>query len=381
MKKLLVLLMVSAMTLSLAGCGSNETAKADEAAEAVNEEAEEEEAEEAAGEDSLSAEDEPEFVTVKTKNAEGDEVEVEIPYNAGRIAVMELGALDILDNLGVGDHIVGVSKGSSIDYLQSYVDNDDLLNLGTIKEADLEAVMESEPDVIFIGGRLSSIYDELSEIAPVILLSTDTEIGLVESTSNNAKSIASIFGLENQIDDLLADYADRIEALQEAAAGQNAVVGMVNAGGFGVLGNDGRCSIIGVEIGFENIGLEAASSSGRGGGDRSEGSERGDGENSERGGEEASEGATATHGNEASFEVLVSLDPDYIFIMDRDAAIATEGAQLAQEVMDNELVQMTSAYQNDQIVYLEHSNIWYTAEGGITALGIMLDDLESQLLK
>ncbi len=40
--------------------------------------------------------------------------------------------------------------------------------LGTIKEADMEAVMASEPDVIFIGGRLAKSYDALSEIAPVV---------------------------------------------------------------------------------------------------------------------------------------------------------------------------------------------------------------------
>ena len=31
------------------------------------------------------------------------------------------------------------------------------------------------------------------------------------------------------------------------------------------------------------------------------------------------------------------------------------------------------------IVYLEHPAVWYTAEGGITALDIMLQDLESAL--
>lgn len=41
---------------------------------------------------------------------------------------------------------------------------------------------------------------------------------------------------------------------------------------------------------------------------------------------------TATHGNESSFETIVSLGPDYIFVMDRDVAIGTEGAQLAQEI-------------------------------------------------
>ena len=67
--------------------------------------------------------------------------------------------------------------------------------------------------------------------------------------------------------------------------------------------------------------------------------------------------------------------------MDRDAAIGTNGAQLAAEVLDNELINQTEAAKNGNVVVLEHSNVWYTAEGGITALGIMLSDLENALLK
>ena len=67
--------------------------------------------------------------------------------------------------------------------------------------------------------------------------------------------------------------------------------------------------------------------------------------------------------------------------MDRDAAIGTNGAQMAQEVMENELVMKTDAYKNGNLVILEHPGIWYLAEGGITSLGIMLEDLESALLK
>ena len=89
---------------------------------------------------------------------------------------------------------------------------------------------------------------------------------------------------------------------------------------------------------------------------------------------------TSTHGNEASFEFIVEKDPDYIFVLDRDAAIQTEGSQLAQEIMENELVMGTRAYQEGNIVYLAHPAVWYTAEGGITALDLMLQDLESELL-
>ncbi|WP_366558953.1 hypothetical protein [Flavonifractor sp. An306] len=51
--------------------------------------------------------------------------------------------------------------------------------------------MACEPDVIFIGGRLASSYDALSEIAPVVYLATDTELGVVESVRQNATTIAS----------------------------------------------------------------------------------------------------------------------------------------------------------------------------------------------
>ncbi len=91
--------------------------------------------------------------------------------------------LDILDALGVGDRVVG-SANTSLDYLQSYVTNAEVTNLGTIKEADMEAVMACEPDVIFIGGRLSKSYDALSEIAPVVYLATDSKAGVVKEKQN-----------------------------------------------------------------------------------------------------------------------------------------------------------------------------------------------------
>lgn len=385
MKKLFALALSVMMMLSLAACGGSASS---DAAEPVVEGTVADAADVGTGDTA----DAPETVTITSLNADGEPTQLEVPYDPQRLAVMDLAVLDMLDNFGVGDRVVGVSKGSSIDYLQSYVTDDSILNLGTIKEADLEAVMESEPDVIFIGGRLSSIYDQLSEIAPVVYLATDVSKGVVASTSENAMTVASLFGVEDTVSGLLSEYDERISALAEVAEGSTAAVGMVTSGSFNVLGNDGRCSIIGVEIGFENVGLEAASGSTRGGGEgggqgggSGEGAASGSGEGRGEGGgseaaSEATGGATATHGNEASFEVLVSLNPDYIFVMDRDAAIGTEGAQMAQEVMENELVMKTDAYQNSHIVYLAHSNVWYTAEGGITALGIMLSDLESALL-
>jgi iron complex transport system substrate-binding protein len=206
------------------------------------------------------------------------------------------------------------------------------------------------------------------------------EKGVVESTHENVGVIASIFGMEDQVEEKFAGFDERIAALQNIAEGKTAVIGMCTSGSFNVLGNDGRCSIIGTEIGFDNLCKETSS-------ERSGGGERGGQDAGEGKGEENAEGAdnaqggTATHGNEASFELIVSLNPDYIFVMDRDAAIGTEGAQLAKDIMENELVMGTDAYSNGNLVYLENPAVWYTAEGGITALETMLSDLETVLLQ
>ena len=108
----------------------------------------------------------------------------------------------------------------------------------------MEAVMASEPDVIFIGGRLAKSYDALSEIAPVVYLSIDTQLGTLESVRKNAGIIASIFGLEEQADQLLEGFEERLAALAGFSTDKTAIVGMVTSGGFNVLGNDGRCSLI-----------------------------------------------------------------------------------------------------------------------------------------
>lgn len=329
MRKLTGVLLAGTMAVSLAACGQAEE-KSNTSKKAETEQ---------------TKEQTPENVMIKSFNGNKEEVNLEVPYDPERIAVLDMASLDILDNLGMGDRVVG-SASTSLEYITDYVDNEEVANLGTIKEADLEAVMECDPDVIFIGGRLASSYDALSEIAPVVFLSTESELGIVKSVTKNAETIASMFGLEDEVSKKTEGFDERIKALKKTAEGKTALVGMTTSGSFNLMGNDGRCSIVGREVGFEN--LTAAES-------------------------------TSTHGNEASFETVVEKNPDYIFVMDRDSAIGADGAQTAKEIVENELVMGTDAYKNGRIIYLEHPAVWYTAEGGITALNIMLSDLENAL--
>lgn len=353
MKKMTLLTLAMAAALSMTACGqgtgqagttggqagettSSEAASTDTESQSGSGEGENEDAQ---------ASETPESVTVTTLNGNGEKVELEVPYNPERVAILDMAVLDMMDNWDLGGQIVGMPKSSKIDYLMEYNNNEDIVNLGTLKEVDMEALMASEPDVIFIGGRLSAQYDELSKIAPVVYTAVDYEEGVIQSVKNNAAMIASIFGEEERAAEELAGFDARVETLRQAAEGKTAVIGMVTSSNFNTLGDGSRCSLIGNEVGFTNLANDVDS----------------------------------THGNESSFELLVSLNPDYIFVLDRDSAINTEGAKLAAEVMDNELVKKTEAYKNGHIVYLT-STVWYLAEGGITAADVMLSDLEAGIL-
>jgi len=293
--------------------------------------------------------EEKKTVTISSFNASKEKIDLEVPFNPERVAILDLASLDVLDSLNLGDRVVG-STSNSIEYLQDYLPGtNNISNLGTIKSADLVEVAACEPDIIFIGGRLSKVYDDLSKIAPTVYLSTDSTIGVFESTKSIATTIASIFGKEEEVSTMFSDYSSRINSIKTKYEGKKALIGMYSGNTFNVLGNDGRCSLIGNEMGFTNI-------------------KNGD--------------ITPTHGDEASWESIVSLNPEYMFVMDRNSAIGqTDGTTPVKDAIENALIKTLDVYKNNNIVYLDHSNIWYTAEGGVKALDYMIKDIETYLMK
>lgn len=175
MKKIISLILAISMVFALTACGSSDSSS-----------------DSASKEDAKTEETKkPETIDITALNAAGEEEEITVPYDPQRVAILDFAALDIMDNLGLGDRVVGCAS-TTLDYLEKYTTQEGVELLGTIKEADMEAVMACEPDIIFIGGRLSASYDALNEIAPVVYLATDSELGVVESTRKNANTIASI---------------------------------------------------------------------------------------------------------------------------------------------------------------------------------------------
>ena len=338
MKKILTLVAALAVVFCMAGCGNP---AANDAADS--------------SEPSVVTEAKPATITIQALNANREMSEIEVPYNPQRIAILDMPALDIVDALGLGNRVVG-SAAVSIAYLTSYNPDDSsgkIMNLGTVKTADLEKVAACEPDIIFIGGRLSAVYADLEAIAPVVYLAVDYEKGIVESTRYNAQTIASIFGMETQVDAMFTDFQPRIDALNAVLKGKNVLLGTYNANALGLMGTASQLNMIANELGANNLS------------------------------ESVGETEKATHGEEASWETIITLNPEYMFILDRSTATGAsdEGVMGAREVIENELIKELDVYKNGKIVYfIEHANVWYTSTGGIQALDTMLADLEGALL-
>ena len=338
MRKIFTFMMTLAVAFCIGACGS--TTSNDNV---VN------------NESNVSAEDKSETITIQARNANNEMVDMEVPYNPQRIAILDMAALDIVDALGVGDRVVGSAK-VTIEYLTDYNPDDSngaIMNLGTVKTADLEKVAASEPDIIFIGGRLASVYADLEAIAPVVYLAVDYEKGIVESTKANTQTIASIFGKEAEVDAMFNDFQPRIDTLNTLLNGKDVLLGMYNSNALGLMDTESQLNIIAKELGANNLG------------------------------ETIGEVEKATHGEEASWETIITLDPEYMFILDRSTATGAsdEGVMGAREVIENDLIKELDVYKDGKIVYfIEHANVWYTATGGIQALDTMLADLEGALL-
>ena len=344
MKKVLSLTLVLAMVFCMAACGNTATNNNGAGNESN-----------ISTENNLTEENKPETITIQALNANKEMTDIEVPYNPERIAVLDMPALDIVDALGMGDRIVGSAK-VTIEYLTDYNPDDSngaIMNLGTVKTADLEKVAACEPDIIFIGGRLSSIYADLEAIAPVVYLGVDYEKGVVESTKYNAQTIASIFGKEAEVDAMFTDFQPRIDSLNTVLNEKNVLLGMYNSNALGLMDTQSQLNIIANELGANNLG------------------------------ETVGEVDKATHGEEASWETIITLNPEYMFILDRSTATgdAEEGVLGAREVIENDLIKELDVYKDNKIVYfIDHANVWYTSTGGVQALDTMLADLESALL-
>ncbi|MDE4084795.1 siderophore ABC transporter substrate-binding protein [Planococcus maritimus] len=314
MKKWLAAILVLVMFAVLAACGAEEEATDSQTADAQTTE------------------------TVKVTHELG---ETEVPKNPEKVVVFDFGILDTLDQLGV-ESVAGVAQGNIPTYLEQYEDTEKYENIGTLKEADFEAIHAMDPDLIIISGRQAEMYNEFSDIAPTIHLGVDTT-DYMNSFTTNMETVGEIFGKEAEVEEELAAINEQIEGIQEKTASSEEK-------GLIVLANEGKVSAYGAASRFGII-------------------------HDVFGVKQADEGIEAsTHGQSITYEYILDTNPDMMFVVDRNAAVGNDAS--AKDSLENELVQKTNAYQNDKIIYLD-PDYWYLSGGGLQSVSEMVNAIKS----
>lgn len=270
-------------------------------------------------------------------HAQGETV---VPANPEKIVVFDLGVLDTLDALGAA--VVGVPAFAMPAYLAEY-EAEDIGTVGSLFEPDYEAVNLLDPDLIVVALRSASSYEQLSAIAPTIDLTTgDDYLGGV---IGNVRTLGEITGASDTAETLIADFEASVADLRTIAADAgNALVVMVSGGAITAYGPGSRFGWV-----HDDLGITPA----------------------------IEDIEAATHGDAISFEFLLETNPDWLIVIDRDAAIGEEGLSAA-EVLDNEIMAETTAWQNGHVIYADAA-AWYLAGGGIQGMQTTVDQLADAL--
>jgi iron complex transport system substrate-binding protein len=277
---------------------------------------------------------------ITVRHAQG---EVVLPETPTKVISFDLATIDTLDALGVT--VAGVPKAPMPAYLKKY-EGDDVEKVGSLFEPDYEAIAAAEPDLIVVSGRSAPKFAELAKIAPTIDLSVKPTDFFAASKAN-IETLGRIVGKEAEAKALIDGLNASTASLKEKTKGAGTGLLVLTTGGkMSTYGPGSRFGAI-----FDDYGMVPADAAIKADG----------------------------HGQPISFEYILEKNPDWLFVIDRDAAIGGKG-EAAAKLLDNDIVGKTKAWQNGHVVYLDGVAL-YLVGGGATALKQTVDQLNTALAK
>ncbi|MBD3109074.1 ABC transporter substrate-binding protein [Bacillus sp. AGMB 02131] len=338
MKKWQLFTLVLSLVFVLAACGSDDTSK----------ESDKKEAEKTSATAENSAY--PLTVSPTVASTESEEAgtityeDITFETMPEKMVVFDYGFLDTLNTLGV-EGVVGLAKDSSLpEHLSEYA-SDEYASVGSLKEPLLEDIAELAPDVIFISGRQAPFYEQLSEIAPVVFVGTSQD----DYWNTFLKSVdvaAEMFDKEEEAAEHIAKIESAIEEVKTLAGNyDNVLVTMYNEGKLSGFSTNSRFGYIYDIYGFVPATEDIEASS---------------------------------HGSNFGFESILSINPQVLFVIDRTAATGDESNIEAD--MENDIIKKTTAYKNDNIVYLD-GPLWYLSGGGLESELAKIEEILAELGK
>jgi len=270
--------------------------------------------------------------TATTVTVEDNHGAIEVPVAPERVVALDNTTFETLSEWGVS--LVAAPKPLMYDLWPSLSGGDEVLDVGLHREPDIEAILAAEPDLIVGGYRFREIYDQLKEIQPATI-ETSPRDGEDHASELKRQTtiLGEVFDKNDEAAKLTADLDTAIADAKAAYDPAQTVMGLITSGGkisYAAPG-EGR----GVGVLFPTLGLTPAL---------------------DRAAEDAS------HGDDISVEAIAAANPEWLFVLDRDAMFGEDGYVSAQELVENaEALKNVPAVQKGQIVYLDGS--FYLDEG------------------
>lgn len=260
---------------------------------------------------------------------------VEIATQPAKIAVFDVAAIDTLNRLGV--EMAGVPNKISVPELAGLSDKGE--KVGTLFEPDLEALNALAPDLIIVGGRSAAKFDATTQVAPTIDMTISGAEDLVTLAKQRTATYGELFSKQDEASKANSELDAAIETARKAAEGKgNALLILTNGPKMSAYGPGSRFGWL-----FDAIGIEHA----------------------------VKDIKVGNHGQPISSEFIRDANPDWLFVLDRAAAIGSSEAR-ASATLDNELVAGTTAWKKGQVVYLPASE-FYVSAGGIDSTRRVVD--------
>lgn len=272
---------------------------------------------------------------------------IDVPINPKKVVVMDYGALDIMQQLKLQDHIVAITKGENASFLPKSLKefkSEKYENLGNPGRPNYDSLAKAKPDVIFASFRQAhtKTLNEMKKAAPnaKIVFMSPNHKDYITSIKQSSKNIGAIFEKEKEAQELVEKLDAKVKESKEVINNKRVLFLNVDDKGIKSYGASGRFDgFLNQDLGIQHADTKIKPNS---------------------------------SGILISNEYLEKMNPDKLFVINRTQ---DENDDSIPNALKNPVINNAKAIENND-VYVFEANTWFFGEGGINLTMQQLNQIQ-----